>query len=166
MNWYVINVPKGQFVEAMEYFKTNTDLDVFSPKIEKFYCQRGQKYFKVIPLFPNRLFIKSTLDGEKMYQKLSDIDYDFSICYLNGDRVGAINSKAKNVIQEMMDETDTIRKSEGNIVESKLQVYMGPLKGFESLIRKIDRHKRYALLDVCLLDRDLMVPLEVPKKTV
>ena len=47
-----------------------------------------------------------------------------------------------------MDGNHTVRMSEGYISGDKITVTRGPLMGFEGDIRKIDRHKRRAYIDV------------------
>ena len=56
--------------------------------------------------------------------------------------------------------------SEGVIADGRTVVRSGPLRGREDLIRKIDRHKRVAFLDVGLLDQvRVRVGLEITRKT-
>ena len=57
--------------------------------------------------------------------------------------------------------------SEGYITGDKVTVTRGPLIGLEGDIRKIDRHKRRAYLDVTLFGRTVpaSVGLEVVRKT-
>ena len=52
-----------------------------------------------------------------------------------------------------MDGNHTVRMSEGYISGDKITVTRGPLMGFEGDIRKIDRHKRRAYIDVTLFGR-------------
>ena len=56
--------------------------------------------------------------------------------------------------------------SEGIIENDRVVVTKGPLKGNEGLIRKIDRHKRRAYLEVGLFGRKIetQVGLEIVEK--
>lgn len=59
-----------------------------------------------------------------------------------------------------------VRLSEGVIEGGRTIVTSGPLRGHEGLIRKIDRHKRVAYLDIGLLGREqVRVGLEIVRKT-
>jgi transcriptional antiterminator NusG len=57
-------------------------------------------------------------------------------------------------------------ESKGFIIGDKIIVTSGPLKGRESIIRKIDRHKRRAEIEVAFLGdiRRINVALEVISK--
>ena len=58
--------------------------------------------------------------------------------------------------------------SVGIIENSVTKILSGPLKGKEGLIRKIDRHKRKAWLEVEMFGRkqEIQVGLEIVAKTV
>lgn len=57
--------------------------------------------------------------------------------------------------------------SQGIIEHDKVIVQSGPLAGLEGMIRKIDRHKRLATLEIHILGRtkSIRVGLEIVKKT-
>ncbi|MBO6205834.1 MAG: hypothetical protein J6O73_02745 [Lachnospiraceae bacterium] len=63
----------------------------------------------------------------------------------------------------MMGENDLILASVGNIIDGKLIVKEGPLKGLEDRVRKIERHDRWADLEMELFDecRTMRVGLQV-----
>lgn len=52
----------------------------------------------------------------------------------------------------MMDENDLIQASVENIVDGKLIVDEGPLMGIEDRVRKIERHNRWADLEMELFE--------------
>lgn len=58
--------------------------------------------------------------------------------------------------------------SEGIIEGSKVSVNSGPLQGMEGYIRKIDRHKRKAYLEIPFFGRtqNIQVGLEIVEKRV
>ena len=67
-----------------------------------------------------------------------------------------------------MDGRHVIRKSTGNMVDGKFEIYEGPLRDVEKhgMIKKVDRHRRLADLEVRLLGeaRQVQVTLEIVKK--
>lgn len=65
-----------------------------------------------------------------------------------------------------MDENDLIQASVGNIIDGKLIVDEGPLKGLEDRVRKIERHDRWADLEMEVLEerRMMKVGLQVVSK--
>ena len=64
--------------------------------------------------------------------------------------------------------THTVEMSEGVIEGDQIIVNEGPLKGLEATIKKIDRHKRLAYLDMRFFDRPklIKVGLEIVRKNV
>ncbi|WP_050635414.1 hypothetical protein [Candidatus Stoquefichus sp. SB1] len=62
----------------------------------------------------------------------------------------------------------TIDHSTGDIVNGKIVVNEGPLKGCEDMIRKVDRHKRLAFFKYkfSFSDSDICLGLEIKNKTV
>ena len=60
-----------------------------------------------------------------------------------------------------------LRSSMAHIVEGELRVLAGPLMGQERRVRKIDRHRRRCLVDVCDADGGFVeqMPLDVPFKS-
>lgn len=69
-------------------------------------------------------------------------------------------------LQELCQEENLISMSKGIIRNGKPIVTSGPLKGREYLIRRIDRHKRTAEIEVPLIDNDtkVTVGLEIYEK--
>ena len=63
-------------------------------------------------------------------------------------------------------EEQVVRMSEGIIEGEKVHVTDGPLQGMEGYIRKIDRHKRKAYLEISMFGRiqSVQIGLEIVKK--
>lgn len=76
----------------------------------------------------------------------------------------SMDEEEQRFFERMFDGNGVIRHSVGNIINSKLNVESGPLKGMEQQIKKIDRHKRIAYLDCQLLGTRMKAPLEVVNK--
>ena len=57
--------------------------------------------------------------------------------------------------------------SQGYIVGDKVNIISGPLVGYEGKIKKIDRHKRIAYIEVSLFDQVVVVQvgLEIISKS-
>ena len=65
----------------------------------------------------------------------------------------------------MMDENDLIQASVGNFVDGKLIVDEGPLKGLEDRVRKINRHDRWAEVEMELFEECGMIKVGLEIKT-
>lgn len=168
MNWYVIFVNIDKINELMFYFNNQPGMNAFVPKIEKLMSKEGKKDFLEVPMFPNYLFIETSLNEQEFNEMIKELKVDLgSAMKMLQDEIQAIfalSIEEKRVLESLLNKNYLIKHSTGVIVDSKLIVQKGPLKGKEELIRKIDRHKRLAFLDnVC--GKLMKVPLEVISKS-
>lgn len=168
MNWYVIFVNIDKINKLMFYFNNQPDINAFVPKIEKLMSKEGKKVFLEVTMFPNYLFIETSLNEQEFNEMIEEIEIDLgSMMKTLQDEtqtIFALTVKEKNLLKSLLNKDYLIKHSTGVIVNSKLIVQDGPLKGKEELIRKIDRHKRLAFLDnVC--GKLMKVPLEVISKS-
>lgn len=168
MNWYVIFVNIDKINKLMFYFNNQPDINAFVPKIEKLMSKEGKKVFLEVTMFPNYLFIETSLNEQEFNEMIEEIEIDLgSMMKTLQDEtqtIFALTVKEKNLLKSLLNKDYLIKHSTGVIVDSKLIVQDGPLKGKEELIRKIDRHKRLAFLDnVC--GKLMKVPLEVISKS-
>ena len=72
----------------------------------------------------------------------------------------------EEILDGVMDENDLVLSSTGNIINGKLIVDEGPLKGLENKVKKFDRHDRWADLEMELFEECKMmrVGLQVVNK--
>ena len=168
MNWYVIFVTKNKINELMLYFNNQPSINTFIPKIEKLISKEGKKAFLEVPMFPNYLFIETSLNEQEFNDVIKELKVDLGSTMKTlqdeTQTIFALTFDEKRVLESLFNKDYLIKHSTGVIVDSKLIVQDGPLKGKEELIRKIDRHKRLAFLDnVC--GKLMKVPLEVISKS-
>lgn len=93
---------------------------------------------------PNRVRILG--DEENSFMALSDAERDWFLAFIDQDRV--------------------VRMSEGVIENDQVRITKGPLMGKEARIRKVDRHKRCAFVEVDMFGRKTTarVGLEIVRK--
>ncbi len=93
---------------------------------------------------PNRVRILG--DEENSFMALSDAERDWFLAFIDQDRV--------------------VRMSEGVIENDQVIITKGPLMGKEARIRKVDRHKRCAFVEVDMFGRKTTarVGLEIVRK--
>lgn len=168
MNWYVIFVNKDKINELVFYFNNLPSINAFIPRIEKLMSKEGKKVFLEVPMFPNYLFIETSLNEQGFHEMVEGIEIDLGSTMKTlqdeTQTIFALTVKEKNLLKSLLNKDYLIKHSMGIIVNSKLIVQEGPLKGKEELVRKIDRHKRLAFLDnVC--GKLMKVPLEVISKS-
>ena len=84
-----------------------------------------------------------------------------------GDEPAALTGEEVDFLKELGGKAQTVEMSEGIIEQSVIKVYSGPLVGKEKYIRKIDRHKRRAMLEMPMFGemRKMQVGLEIVAKS-
>ena len=73
----------------------------------------------------------------------------------------------ESLYRSVLDDNGVVRNSVARIEDGVLHIEQGPLVGQEARVKKIDRHKRWCLVDVGEGDfafRELLA-LDVPSKT-
>lgn len=166
---YVIHVAGGQEEHTKALvLKLLADIasDCYTPAYE---CARkvGGVWRRVAKmLFPGYVFVE-TSDPVALRDRLGEIPAfarllgasDESFLALTDDEVAWLNAFT-NV------ETHVVEMSEGIIEGDRVLVTKGPLRSYEGLIRKVDRHKRLAELEIHMFGRDkrVRIGLEIARK--
>ena len=152
-HWYVVQVFRGQEDLFIDRFKNHEDFEVFTPK-QVHLLKRKERLIKVMkPLFPGYIFIstnKGYKDFRKFYQDfMSMMDGCIRILKYKDD-IEALAPHERAFIERFIDKKKVIDTSIGFIEGDRIRIIEGPLIGNESLIKKINRHKRTALVEVTL----------------
>ena len=153
MSWYVVHTKENQLDEAINILQ-QYDIRIVVPKIEKWFSNSHTKEYVTSVWYSNCLFIKGNADVLTYCSEATV----FGTCE-------KLSSNEDTIVDVMYLDSDVIRHSIGNITDSKLCISEGPLVGMESKIKKIDRHKKVAYMDMSLLGRDIRLPLEVISKS-
>ena len=165
--WYVVHTMIGREESAMEQCKVAVGMTANRFILPK--CQFNRRWHgedKLIEkvAFPGYFFIDSNMPKEllELLQRIPTIVTPVRI----GGGFHPIKEEETIVLQRMMDENDVIQASVGNIVDGKLVVDEGPLKGLEDKVRKIERHDRWADIELPLFDecKTMRVGLQVVAK--
>ncbi|MBS6374071.1 MAG: antiterminator LoaP [Erysipelotrichaceae bacterium] len=167
MNWYVIFV-KGGKEASLTNLLNRSNIDAFIPLMEKIHKKKGEFIKVIVPMYPNYIFIRSKLDQMEFNQRLYIFKQQHSgiLKQLQIDKEGtSVLQKEEIVLMEkMMDSQYIVKHSSGIIEGDRIKIIDGPLKGLESSIVRIDRHKRLAYLNNVLLGRQIKISLEILKK--
>ena len=168
-NWYVLFVMGGKEKKICEFLKKNSDYDAFTPYKEVVHKVKGEKVLVKKMLFPSYVFIETTLDSITFRKKLAEdrkkiqgilkeLKYD--------EDISALTEKEQTYLMGLMNDNRIVSISKGEIINGKVLIKEGPLMGYESKIKKIDRHKRRAILEVEINGNimEVNVSLEIVKK--
>ncbi|MGI6227033.1 MAG: antiterminator LoaP, partial [Peptococcales bacterium] len=158
-NWYVIQVITGseqlicnnliQIMDASLYHHC------FVPMAETMHKKDG-KYIKITkPLFPGYLFLIT----DKIEEAQANIwkIARFKRILRTGNSFVPLEEAEVDVFRSLTDEAFNVSLSKGFIVGDEITVTEGPLKGHEGRIKKIDRHKRMAIIQVPFIGKETNV---------
>ena len=166
--WYVIQVRTGTEEKIRKQCETIIDKSIleksFIPKYEQERKYQGAWHTERKVLFPGYVFLVSD-EKEKLFFELKRI-VGLTKLLGSGETVVPLTDEEVGFLLRLGGEEQTVRTSEGIIENDRVIVTSGPLKGNEGLIRKIDRHKRKAWLEIQMFGRtlEMQVGLEIMAK--
>lgn len=169
--WYVMQALANEDIEKVcDKCRNALPEDVAGELfIPKYVCLKHFKkewHEKLLPLFPDYFFI-DTEQPDEVEERLKLLSRIMKPVCVGKDFV-PIYPEEQKFLEEMMDEHRVIQKSTGNMIDGRFDIYAGPLQDVEkhAMIKKIDRHRRLASLEVQVLGaaRQVQVTLEIIKK--
>lgn len=166
--WYVAQTTCGKEREAMEKCRNALDnttaAHIFVPRYEYRKKYQGQWHTEEATAFPGYIFIESR-EPEKLEKALERIPHTVTPVCIGGGFY-PIRQEEEVFLRQLLDSQACIRFSTGYLVDGQLQVWQGPLKQAQSKVRKIDRHKRLAEIEIQLFEesRYIRLGLEVKAK--
>lgn len=172
-NWYILFTRTGQEEKVEHLLKKQLDNNLFSPFIPMlqtiFKCS-GQVKKELKPLFPSYVFIESEVPSMEIIDRTSNIisnskDIIRFLRYDNPNDI-ALREHEKNALLRLCNNDRHIESSSGIIVGTRIYIKEGPLMGMESIIKKIDRHKRKAIIELDFFGeiRQIIVSLDIVEK--
>lgn len=150
MGWYALYCRSGQEDTIISSCKQNLSrqalTDAFQFSYERMKKYLGEWHVDTLAMFPNYVFLQSD-HPEALSEELEQ--YRKIVNVLENDRLLLeVCPEEEDAIKKLCGETHHMGMSRGIIADGKLNVLEGPLRGRESIIRKVDRHKRIAKLDL------------------
>ena len=166
--WYVIWVESGKehkvrgMIESQVPAETYDRIVIPEKRIQKKFKGEWKEVQSV--LFPGYLFVvaeditefTSALNAVPEFTKMLNMD----------NEIAAIYPEEEAVLKRLVDADEIVKISEGIIENDKIIVLDGPLKDMEGTIKRINRHKRVALIQMELFERVMQVEvgLEIVEK--
>lgn len=170
MRIYAIQVASGQEAKVEELIRRFVDKsmigEIFVPRFESMRRWKGEWHKRTECLTPGYLYVE-TSDAEKLALQLRSVPAFTKLLGnnevfipLNDDEVAWLNAFTGN-------DRRVIEMSEGIVEGSKVIVLRGPLRGHEAEIKRVDRHRRIAELEVSMLGRmkTIRLGLEIISKS-
>ena len=97
-------------------------------------------------LFPGYVLVE-TADPDLLEKNLQVLARSAQLVRGAGEAVATLEPQEAALIRQLGGPAHAVEASVGCIVDGRLRVSAGPLKGLEQLVRKVDRHRRAAYLD-------------------
>lgn len=169
-NWYVIQVRSGHEEKIKRACQLLIDgsvlLDCFIPKIETKKKYHGKWHSHEEVLFKGYLFM-ITEQIDLLFQELKKVPDLTKLLGKYENEVYPLKKEEVEFLKSFGKEEHFVEMSYGIIEGDQITVLNGPLYGREGMIKKIDRHKRKAVIEVDFFDQitTATVGLEIIKKT-
>ena len=168
--WYVVQVRTGAEERIRLQCEKNIEKSIleecFIPQYEEKKRFQGKWNIQKKILFPGYVFVV-TENLRDLYEGLKKIE-GMTKMIGTGQEVVPLTDVEVHFIQRFGGEEKVVPISEGIIENSQVKILSGPLEGMEACIRKIDRHKRKAWIEIEMFGRmqRVEVGLEIVSKTV
>lgn len=153
--WYVLKTAEGKEEKACEAcrraFPAGSYSHVFVPYYVSPYHRDGQWSETRKPLFPGYIFADADESGA---EEIKDIllyhipNIAKPVCV--GDDFVPIYSDEQELLESLMDKDHIVGISNGNLVDNRVVVDEGPLRGYADKVCWFDRHKRMASIETSL----------------
>jgi len=176
-NWVILFAKTGAEERLLRVLKENLDSDEYLPFLpirETPRRSRGVIYKEHKLLFPGYIFIQTKNEADSIAEKLESAIADiierkdiYSILhYGDNKRDVAVRDKERLYWERLLNPDFCVTGSVGIIEGDRIRITSGALVGMESQIKKIDRHKREAIIEMEMMGaiRDVRVMLEVIEK--
>ena len=151
--WYIAHTTAGRELDAVDKCRKAIPEDiaakVFSPIWQHAKKYEGTWHLDDDILFAGYIFIESDSDSKTLEKLLWRIPNVVSPVRIGGD-FNALNKEEEQYLRQLMDEYNYIAMLYGYIVDNQLMIYKGPLSGWSDMVKRIDRHKRIADIEVYL----------------
>ena len=174
-NWFVLYVQAGREFLVSEYLNIAYDYEEedtisFVPQIERIFKNSKVVKKELKPMFSGYVFIETTVAKEvfinSIMKKIRFSDSLYKLLEMENIECSAIKRNEQEYLINLCNDEYVIEESVGFFEGDSIQVTSGPLKGKESTIKKIDRHKRRAEVELDFMGdlRRVTVALEIVKK--
>ncbi len=173
-HWYVLFVKVGyenRVLNQLETYFNNEQIVPFIPKIEIFHkYSNGDIQKENKTMFPGYVFIESNLESLVFIGMIKNfINYHeapLKLLKYGNSCEYAMRQCEKSLLLSFSNKDNCVEVSTGLIQGDKTTVIHGPLKGRENIIKKIDRSRRKAIIEVDFMGRcvPITVGLDILKK--
>lgn len=160
--WYVMQVHTGTEenirCQCQRLISSNVLERCFIPYYQQKKRFQGEWHIQERILFPGYVFLIAE-NPEKLVNGLRKV-------IGTGDEIVSLVQEEIDLLMKIGTDKQLVEMSSGIIENDRVQILAGPLMGMEGNIRRIDRHKRTAYLEIEMFGRtvEMKVGLEIIRK--
>ena len=166
--WYVMQVRTGTEENIRCQCQRLINSDILERCFIPYYQQKkrfqGEWHIQERILFPGYVF----LIAENLEQLVNELKKVIGLTKIigTGNEIVPLISEEVDLLMKMGTDKQLVEMSCGIIENDRVQIVSGPLTGMEGSIRRIDRNKRIAHLEIEMFGRtvEMKVGLEIIKK--
>jgi transcriptional antiterminator NusG len=156
--WHILHVKAHEEDKVAELLNTHPDIQAFVPRRIRLVKRKGNLIREQHILFSNYVFIKTDLGVDAFYtfiQKyISQLSTYIKVLKYQDRTVSTLSDQEIHFLSRFLDDQHIIQSSEGFIVDTQVVITEGPLKGFEGIIKHINRHKQCARISMTFFGED------------
>jgi transcriptional antiterminator NusG len=166
--WYAVQVKTGEEEKikllCSKFITGNILKECFIPYYERQKKYQGCWHKSRELLFPGYIFMVSDQKDE-LRINVGKIPYLIKILG-DGSEIIPLNEKEVEFLMKFGQKEHCVRMSQGYIEKERIIITEGPMKSFTGVIKKIDRHKRIAVIEMDFFGRatDIHIGLEIVAK--
>lgn len=165
--WYVVQVMSGQEHNIMDLCKAyllDEQEEVFVPLYERKKKLKGSWELVQAILFPGYVFFQ-TENVEDLFYRLKNIN-GLTKLLRTGEDFTPLHETEVAFLQRFGRKNHVVEMSVGYIEGDEVNITSGPMADWHGKVKKIDRHKKIAVLEIEFFGRmtDVTVGLEIVEK--
>jgi transcriptional antiterminator NusG len=168
MDWYAIFVKTGREDETSKIldalyrkYCVNEKYILFVPKRKLIEYSHGNKTIVLKTLFPGYILIKAD-NISKLYETVRDKKCVSIIKFLKTNcDFHKINPVESKIVLSLLNREGIINTSYVNIDKTHINILDGPLCNYTGIIKKINRRKERAKIQISFLDRECFVDISI-----
>lgn len=168
-NWYAVQVRNGNENEIVRKCEILLDKNIlnecFIPRCKRLKKFKGKWIIQEETLFKGYVFM-ITNHVDELYNELKKIPELTKLLGKDNEDIFPIYEQEVEYLLSFGGKKHVVEMSSGYIQKGKIYITKGPLIGEEGNIKKIDRHKRIAYVEVSLFGQvtTVQVGLEIVSK--
>ena len=169
IRWYLVHVPSGRersmCEKVRELIPAPLLQDAFVLQKEFWFKRAGSWSIQTKPMHRECFFV-ATADPAALDREMAKLSFYCRIAGSMSATYQSMDPAAQAWYEHLMDADHVVRNSVAKIEHGELHIEQGPLVGQERSVRKIDRRKRWCVVDAGGGDAPFreVLPLDVPVK--